>query len=227
MSGDPGAGLSRRALLTGSAAASALVASVPALADTQPGAGWQGYAFLTSPEVQTLTAMVDRIIPADDTGPGGVDVGVVTYIDRQLAGRFGAAAEWYMHGPWAAGTPSQGWQLALTPAAIYRKGLLALDRWCQGAKGKPFAQLSPEDQDAVLKELEANKIDLDGLSSSAFFEMVRDNCVEGYLSDPLYGGNRNMAAWKMIGFPGANPVLTPAVSLKGKPYLTPPMAIGG
>ena len=227
MSGDPGAGLSRRALLTGTVAASAAVASAPALADTQPDAGWQGYAFLTSPEVQTLTAIVDRLIPADDTGPGGNDVGVVTYIDRQLAGRFGAAAEWYMQGPWVPGTPSQGWQLALTPAKIYRNGLLALDRWCQGAKGKPFAQLSAADQDGVLKDLEANKIDLDGLSSSAFFEVVRENAIEGYLSDPIYGGNRNMAAWKMIGFPGANPVLTPALALRGKPYLTPPMAIGG
>jgi gluconate 2-dehydrogenase gamma chain len=27
--------------------------------------------------------------------------------------------------------------------------------------------------------------------------------MEGYLSDPAYGGNRGMAAWKMIGFPGA------------------------
>jgi len=27
--------------------------------------------------------------------------------------------------------------------------------------------------------------------------------VEGFFSDPIYGGNKNKIAWKMIGFPGA------------------------
>jgi len=219
--------VSRRKFLLTGAAASAFVAGAPAPVEAQaPDAEWQGYAFLTAPEVTTLTAIVDRLIPADQTGPGGVEAGVVTYVDRQLAGRFGAAAEWYMQGPWGEGTPSQGWQLALPPATLYRKSLLALDRWCSGAKGKAFADLSAAEQDDVLKALEAGKIDLDGIASSAFFDMVRENAVEGYLSDPLYGGNRNMAAWKMIGFPGATPVLTPALKLKGEAYVTPPIAIG-
>jgi gluconate 2-dehydrogenase gamma chain len=220
--------VSRRNFLATSAAASALVAGAPQAATAQIApTGWQGYAFLTAPEVTTLTAIVDRLIPADATGPGGVEAGVVTFMDRQLAGRFGAAAEWYMQGPWASGTPSQGWQLALTPANLYRQGLLALDRWCKGTKGKSFAELAAADQDGVLSALEAGKVDLDGLSGAAFFEMIRENTIEGYLGDPLYGGNRNMAAWKMIGFPGANPVLTPALALKGEAYAVPPMAIGG
>ncbi|MPZ39207.1 MAG: gluconate 2-dehydrogenase subunit 3 family protein [Rhizobiales bacterium] len=228
MSNDARNSVSRRKFLMAGAAASAVVAGAPTPAGAQaPEAGWQGYAFLTSPEVTTLNAIVDRLIPADQTGPGGVDAGVVTYIDRQLAGRFGAAAEWYMQGPWGTGTPSQGWQFALPPATFYRKGLLALDRWCRGAKDKDFADLSAEDQDDVLEALAASKVDLEGIPPAAFFEMIRENTAEGYLSDPLYGGNRNMAAWKMIGFPGATPVLTPAVSLKGEAYVTPPLAIGG
>jgi gluconate 2-dehydrogenase gamma chain len=220
--------VSRRNFLTGSAAASALVAGAPQLAEAQTAArGWQGYAFLTAPEVATLTAIVDRLIPADATGPGGVEAGVITFIDRQLAGRFGAAAEWYMQGPWGIGTPSQGWQLAMSPALLYRKGLIALERWCQGMKSKGFSDLAAAEQDDVLTQLEAGKVDLDGISSAVFFEMVRENTIEGYLSDPLYGGNRDMAAWKMIGFPGANPVLTPALVLKGEAYIVPPMAIGG
>jgi gluconate 2-dehydrogenase gamma chain len=220
--------VSRRKFLAGGAAASALVAGAPQAAPAQlPARGWQGYAFLTSPEATTVAAIVNRLIPADDTGPGGVEAGVVTFIDRQLAGRFGAAAEWYMQGPWATGTPSQGWQLAITPAQLYRKALLALERWCQGTKGKAFSDLAATDQDDVLRQLQAGKVDLEGISSAAFFEMIRENAVEGYLGDPLYGGNRDMAAWKMIGFPGANPVLTPALALKGQPYVVPPMAIGG
>src|SRR5690349_20759965 len=132
----------------------------------------QGYRFLTNAEVETLTAMVDRLIPADDFGPGGVEAGVVTFIDRELGGQFGAAARWYMAGPWAEGSRSQGWQLALTPAQIYRTAFLALDRWCLGVKGKRFVELAATDQDEVLTLLEGGKIELDGISSATFFQVL-------------------------------------------------------
>ncbi|EIM26991.1 gluconate 2-dehydrogenase subunit 3 family protein [Microvirga lotononidis] len=186
----------------------------------------QGYRFLTNAEVETLTAMVDRLIPADDFGPGGVEAGVVTFIDRELGGQFGAAARWYMAGPWAEGSRSQGWQLALTPAQIYRTAFMALDRWCLGVKGKRFVELDATDQDEVLTLLEGGKIELDGISSATFFQVLWQNTVEGYLGDPLYGGNRDMGAWRMINFPGANPVLTPAVDLNGELYEIEPIAIG-
>jgi gluconate 2-dehydrogenase gamma chain len=192
-----------------------------------PPIGPKGYRFLSSTEVETLTAMIDRLIPADDVGPGGVEAGVVTFIDTELAGQFGVAARWYMQGPWADGTPSQGWQLAFTPAQLYRIGLLALERWCLGGKGKRFAEMTPADQDEVLALLEGGKIDLNGISSAVFFELLWQNTLEGYLSDPLYGGNREMAAWRMINFPGANPVLTDAVALNGELYKVDPIAIAG
>jgi gluconate 2-dehydrogenase gamma chain len=185
-----------------------------------------GYQFLSSAEVETVTAMAARLVPADDLGPGGVEAGVVNFIDRELAGQFGAAARWYMAGPWVEGTPSQGWQLALTPAQVYRTSFLALDRWCIGTKGKRFAELSPADQDEVLTKLEGSSIELDGISSGTFFQLLWQNVVEGYLSDPLYGGNRGMAAWRMINFPGANPILTAAVDLNGELFEIDPLAIG-
>jgi gluconate 2-dehydrogenase gamma chain len=186
----------------------------------------QGYRFLTSAEVETLTAMVDRLIPADDFGPGGVEAGVVTFIDRELGGQFGVAARWYMAGPWAEGSRSQGWQLALTPAQIYRIAFLELDRWCLGSKGQRFVELTPADKDEILTLLEGGKIELNGISSATFFQILWQNTVEGYLGDPLYGGNRDMGAWRMINFPGANPVLTPAVDLNGELYEIDPIAIG-
>lgn len=239
---------SRRHFLLTGAAASALAADsahaqTPAPAGTQqpapavpqnqapqpgeiPAPGPQGYRFLTSAEVDTLTAMIDRLIPADNFGPGGVEAGVLVFIDRELGGQFGVAARWYTQGPWPQGSPSQGWQVALTPAEIYRSGFLALDRWCLGSKGKRFAELTADDQDEVLTLLEGGKIDLDGVSSGTFFQILWQNVVEGYLGDPLYGGNRDMAAWRMINFPGSNPVLTPAVDLNGELYEIEPIAIG-
>lgn len=192
-----------------------------------PAPGPQGYRFLNNAEVETLSAMVNRLIPPDDIGPGGVESGVITFIDRELGGQFGSAARWYMGGPWAEGTPSQGWQLPLVPAQLYRVSLLALDRWCIGAKGKRFAELAATDQDEVLTQLEKGRIELDGVSSASFFQILWQNVVEGYLSDPLYSGNRDMAAWRMINFPGSNPVLTEAVDLNGELYQVDPIAIGG
>ncbi|MEN3378219.1 MAG: gluconate 2-dehydrogenase gamma chain [Hyphomicrobiales bacterium] len=217
----------RQFLLAGTAAMAATVQTIDgASAQQQAAPEWQGYKFLSDDEVTTLTALVDRLIPKDANGPGGVESGIVAFIDRELGGQFGAAARWYMQGPWNEGTPSQGWQFALTPAGHYRSALLALDRWCRGTHSRRFADLAAVDQDDVIRQLEAGKIDLDGVPSSSFFQLLWQNCLEGYLSDPLYGGNREMTAWKMIGFPGANPVLTAALDLKGEQYKIDPMAIG-
>jgi gluconate 2-dehydrogenase gamma chain len=41
-----------------------------------------------------------------------------------------------------------------------------------------------------------------GLPSRAFFATLYQNVMEGMFADPIYGGNRNKAGWKMIGFPG-------------------------
>jgi gluconate 2-dehydrogenase gamma chain len=131
-----------------------------------------------------------------------------------------------MAGPWAEGSRSQGWQLPLTPAQLYRTSFLALDRWCLGTKGKRFVEFAATDQDEVLTLLEGGKIELDGISSATFFQVLWQNTVEGYLGDPLYGGNRDTGAWRMINFPGANPVLTEAVDLNGELYEIEPIAIG-
>ena len=32
--------------------------------------------------------------------------------------------------------------------------------------------------------------------------MLLQNTVEGFLADPMYGGNRDFVGWKLIGFPG-------------------------
>jgi gluconate 2-dehydrogenase gamma chain len=59
--------------------------------------------------------------------------------------------------------------------------------------------------------------------------MFLQNTKEGYFSDPVYGGNKDMGAWKMIGFPGAHynykewvsrhgeRVPYPTVGFKGRP----------
>jgi gluconate 2-dehydrogenase gamma chain len=63
--------------------------------------------------------------------------------------------------------------------------------------------MSLDQQDSYLKSLEAGGKDLEGVPSQVFFAHLWENTVEGFFSDPVYGGNRNMVSWRMIGFPGA------------------------
>jgi gluconate 2-dehydrogenase gamma chain len=175
-------------------------------ADVPPGALGTGYGYFTPAEVAFIEAAVERLIPSDPIGPGAVAAGVPFFLDRQLAGKFGQGDHFYLVGPWAKGTPEQGYQGRFTPAQLYRAAMAAIDRYV-GAHftGATFTTLASGDQDSLLKGLESGAIQLDGgVDGKTFFAMLLQNTKEGYFSDPIYGGNKDMAAWKMIGFPGAH-----------------------
>jgi gluconate 2-dehydrogenase gamma chain len=203
-------------------------------ADAPPGVSGSGYVFFTPAEALFIEAAAARLIPNDAVGPGGVEAGVPLFLDRQLAGPFGRGDHYYLGGPWPKGTPEQGYQSRFSPAQLYRAAIAAIDSYA-GAnfKGAVFGKLAPDDQDGVLKGLEAGKIELDGgVDAKSFFALLLQNTKEGYFSDPIYGGNKDMAAWKMIGFPGAHydykewvtrhgePVPFPTVGFKGRPGWT-------
>ena len=162
-----------------------------------------GQAFLTVQERETVAAVFDRLIPADELSMGAVEAGCVEFLDQQLGGDFGSAAAQYRLGPFADGTPEQGPQFRQTPSERYRQGLAALEAHCHAAQGSGFAALSDSQKDALLSDLETGKLKLDGTDSIAFFALMLQNVREGFLADPMYGGNKDMVAWKMIGFPGA------------------------
>jgi gluconate 2-dehydrogenase gamma chain len=162
----------------------------------------RGYGYLTQPEIRFLDAAVARLIPADDLGPGAKEAGVTFFIDQQLASVWGSHGRNYRAGPWLEGTPEQGFQSRLTPQEIYRIGIQEINDHCRAGDGKPFDQLPPEKQDSILKALEKDGIPLPSLSSKLFFELLWRNTEEGYFADPMYGGNRGKAGWKLLGFPG-------------------------
>jgi gluconate 2-dehydrogenase gamma chain len=114
------------------------------------------------------------------------------------------------------------------PAEVYRAAIPAIDRWSTATYGKPFAPLDPSTQDEALKALEDGKPDLGNApEAKAFFTLLLQNTIEGYFSDPIYGGNRDMGPWRMIGFPGARYDLRPWVSRYGEPYPLPPVGLLG
>ena len=175
-------------------------------ADAPPGVSGSEYVFFTSAEVTFIDAAVGRLIPNDPVGPGGVEAGVTFFLDRQLAGKFGQGDHFYLGGPWPKGTPEQGYQSRFNPAQLYRAAIAAIDKYVGGTfSATVFSKLLAEDQDKVLRDLESGAITLDGgVDSKTFFAMFLQNTKEGYFSDPIYGGNKDMGAWKMIGFPGAH-----------------------
>jgi gluconate 2-dehydrogenase gamma chain len=161
-------------------------------------------AYFTQAEFDIVGAMAERLIPGDALSISGKDAGCATFIDRQLAGGYGSAATMYRLGRFIKGTPEQGTQSPLTPAQRYRQGLAALEKHCQATFGKGFAQLAGEHQDSLLSAMEQGRLDLGpSVEVKPLFEQILQNVREGFLSDPIYGGNRDMASWKMLGFPGA------------------------
>lgn len=189
-----------------------------------------GWYYFTPGEAATVEAIVDRLIPADHLSPGGKDCGCAVYIDRQLAGSFGQATRLYTKGPFMPGLPTQGYQGDLTPAGRYRLGLRALADYTHSAFKRDFVALSHAQQDAVLAGLDTGKIALKlkpGFSTKEFFELVLQNTMEGFFADPVYGGNRGMVSWKMIGFPGARYDYRDHIDKHNQPYPRGPVSIYG
>ena len=210
------------------APASSAPGSPPAPAVNTSSASSYSPSFFHPAEWTFLSAAVARLIPADDIGPGAVEAGVPEFIDRQMEGPFGHDATRYSQGPFVESPPEFGYQGKMPPRDVYRAGMAAADSYCKGAfDGKLFSQLDAAQQDQVLKGLESGDIKLDGVSGTTFFGFLLQNTKEGYLSDPIHGGNKNAGSWKMIGFPGARADFIDWVGRPGEKYPLPPVTING
>jgi gluconate 2-dehydrogenase gamma chain len=209
----------------GAAAVPTAVVQTPASAaepHAHPGNAKAGnYMFLSAAEVAFIDAAVARLIPADELGPGAKEAGVTYFIDQQLFGGWGTMAKMYRQGPHPEGTPQQGYQSPLTPQEIYRAAIREINKLV----GKPFEKLAAKEQDELLRNLEESKLALESVPSRFFFNLLLDNTIEGFFSDPIYGGNRDKAGWKLVGFPGVAAVYTTLVDKHGVSYDVQPVSI--
>ncbi|MTH46810.1 gluconate 2-dehydrogenase subunit 3 family protein [Intestinirhabdus alba] len=183
--------------------------------------------FFNNEEWAFVLAVTDRLIPADEYGPGAVSEGVPIFIDKQMELPYGHGQLWYMQGPFADAVPELGYQSRLTPRECWRRGIKAVNQWCQQQHQHVFAGLSHAEQEAILRQLESGELTFDDVPGKLFFAQMLENSKEGYLADPLHGGNQTMASWKLIGFPGARADYPQVMDHPGRPYPLGPVSVSG
>ncbi|WP_454630733.1 gluconate 2-dehydrogenase subunit 3 family protein [Bradyrhizobium cenepequi] len=184
--------------------------------------------FFTGYEGRTVEALADRIIPPDPDTPGGEGSGCAVFLDRQLAGPYGRQDGLYVKPPFLKGAKNQGHQSDKGPAQQYREWLAALDKSCKAKfDGKAFSELSDADKDRVLEGLEKGTFELDGADGKAFLNQAVKDIQTGFFADPIYGGNRDMVAWKMIGYPGARYNYLDWVNRHNEKFPLPPVSLTG
>lgn len=181
---------------------------------------------LTAEEAAFFSAVADTMIPADALSPSGTECGIPTFIDRQLASAWGAGAKMYRAGPFHKGLPEQGYQLSLTPRDFFAVGVQAANAWSRKSYGKAFDRLTAQQQIEALSAMEEGKAEFEDFDARTFFQQLLAITMEGYFSDPIYGGNRGKASWRMLGFPGLPATYADKIEqYRNKRYIADPQSI--
>jgi gluconate 2-dehydrogenase gamma chain len=159
-------------------------------------------AFFNHADAATIAAFTERLMPSAPGKPGARDADVLNYIDLALAGAYADLQD------------------------FYRRGIAQLEVYCRGTYKEPFVRLNPERQDEVIASLENGKATGFAYPTAReFFNTLRTHTMEGMFADPLYGGNKDFAGWRLVGFPGAQTVFTPT-DLQSKQAFTRESFIG-
>ena len=130
-----------------------------------------------------LDAIVERLIPSDELGPGAREAHVSRYIQRALESDYATFLD------------------------TYRVALAAIDARASAVHGNGFAALDAGEQDAMLRDLEAQRLPD---APVGFFDLVRQHTMEGMFGDPRWGGNADGIGWQLIGYPGPKAVWSAA-----------------
>ncbi len=127
-------------------------------------------------QTTTLRAVLNRLIPENDF-LGAWEAGVGDYIVRLLQ------CDEVCHAP------------------TYANGLDSVEAEARSLHQASFNELPPDTQDLLLARIEIGScVTTWDVSPIEFFSLMVRHCAEGYYSDPHNGGNRDAAAWKMVGY---------------------------
>ena len=172
----------------------------PATPGAQHPSGSEHGAFFNHADAATIAAFTERLMPSAPDKPGARNADVLNYIDLALAGAYAELQD------------------------FYRRGLAQLEAYCRGTYREPFVRLNPEQQDEVITSLENGKATgFTYPTAREFFGTLRTHTMEGMFADPLYGGNKDFAGWRLVGFPGAQAVFTPTDLQSKEAFTREPM----
>jgi gluconate 2-dehydrogenase gamma chain len=162
-------GISRRTVLASVPLVqlSALAAAVPSIVPA-----------FTADQMRLIDAVVNRLIPSDELGPGAREAGVPSYLERSFAGHLSGER------------------------SAFSEGLANIDATARARHNTAFSQLSSDEQDEFLAAMERNEVSGFHPDSRTFFSRLRQLTLEGMFGDPWYGGNRGFAGWDLIRYPG-------------------------
>jgi gluconate 2-dehydrogenase gamma chain len=184
--------------------------------------------YFRAPEWEFLRAALSRLVPEEGQGPGAIEAGIPEFVDRQMELPYGHGAYFYLQGPFHPDSPATlGYQHRYSPREIYRLGIPEANSASREVHGRDFSLLEQSAQDHFLASMEVNAFNFPTIPAGVLFAQLLGNAREGYFSDPMYGGNRNMVAWKWIGFPGARADFTDWIDQAGAEYPYGPVSVGG
>ncbi len=142
-------------------------------------AGYQPKS-LTGAELAVVNALMARLIPADPAAGGAAEAGAHIYLDRALAAHHAKHLD------------------------AYRSALAELEGLAKGERHAGIAAMPAAALDALITRMEKGELTGSKLDDGGktFFNLVRRHTIEGFLSDPAYGGNRDFLGWQTIGYHG-------------------------
>ena len=175
--------------------------------------------YFTADQRTTVTAVMARIIPTDDT-PGATEAGCVDFVDQYLSGIGYIFAKPDGSGfEILNGATAKGWQQRIDILRkTYAEGLAALEASAVSGFQTGFAHLSAAQQDQLLTALEeagTQPASAGGAPGEGpalqqtltetdleFLPLIIMHTRQGFYCDPIYGGNKDRVGWDVIGFPG-------------------------
>jgi hypothetical protein len=131
---------------------------------------------LTDAEKKIVAALGDIVVPEDDHGPAASAVGVPDFIDEWVSAPYDQ-----MRGD----------------LKTIREGLAWIDRDAKKRFGKGFAEISAEQQAAIVGDIVKDGTDA-RKRGYKFFKLFRDRVVGGYYS--------TKEGWRAIGYTGNVPM---------------------
>ena len=175
--------------------------------------------FFDAHQRATIDAAMARIIPSDET-PGAREAGAVDFLDRYFSGIDFIYAKPDGSGfETLTGRQAEAWRRRVERLReTYVGGIETLDELSRKRFQADFVALTEAQQDEALTALERRGGQSAGAGGAPgegpalqqtltemeleFFPLLVMHTRQGFYADPIYGGNKDRAGWRAIGFPG-------------------------